>query len=69
MIKTHFPRCWEKIDGEGTTRLKVYGGWIVYSSVGDGGECMVFMPDPEHKWKLIPEPTDVLPLEEQKDDD
>lgn len=53
--KTFFPRIWEHIDGEGTTRLKVYGGWVIYSSLSEGTESMCFMPDPDHKWKLVPE--------------
>ena len=48
-----FPRIWEKIDEAGTMRLKVFGGWVIYSS-WEGTETMCFVPDPDHKWKLAP---------------
>ena len=51
--KTYFPRVWEEVDKEGTARLEIYGGWLVYSSFGDT-ETMCFVPDPEHKWILVP---------------
>ena len=55
-IKTKFfSRAWEKIDGEGTTRLNIWGGWLVWSSYNPGSESMTFVPDPEHRWKLVPE--------------
>ncbi len=48
-----FPRVWEKIDEAGTMRLKVFGGWVIYSS-WEGTETMCFVPDPDNKWKLAP---------------
>ena len=34
-----------------TTRLKVFGGWLV-KNMDDAGDCMVFVPDAQHEWKL-----------------
>lgn len=39
------------------SRLKVFGGWIVYSSSqNDNGdntaESMVYVPDPNHEWQV-----------------
>lgn len=48
-----FPRIWEDVDNSGTMRIKIYGGWIVYSSF-ESTETMCFVPDPDYKWKLIP---------------
>lgn len=48
---------WQRLDTE-TQRAKVFGGWIVRShDVDDCNnhytvESMVFVPDPEHKWKV-----------------
>lgn len=36
-----------------TVRAKVFGGWIVRSYAGENEECMVFIPDPEHEWRII----------------
>ena len=35
-------------------RLKVFGGWVVrnLSTSGEVGDSMVFVPDPNHEWKL-----------------
>lgn len=40
-----------------TERLQVIGGWIVKSSFNNSeknmyGESSVFVPDPNHEWKL-----------------
>lgn len=53
---------WEKISGENepwTLRAKVFGGWIVHTSNESYGqsecslsESMVFIPDPNHEWKI-----------------
>ncbi len=41
---------WEQIC-EGTSRLKVYGGWMVVTySERNEGECAIFVPDPDHRW-------------------
>ena len=48
----------DKFNAGSTYRAKVYGGWIV--RVFDTDDCnteivsesMVFVPDPEHKWKI-----------------
>ena len=56
MIKTKkfFPRVWETVDDDGVNRLKIYGGWLVWSSYAEGSESMTFISDPEHKWELVP---------------
>lgn len=54
-----FPRIWEDIDKSGTMRLRVFGGWVVYSRL-DKTETMCFMPDPKHKWELVPEGSAIL---------
>lgn len=58
---------WEQITGDGYTwRLLVFGGWLVrydndaltnvgpyHAQVGyQWRSCMVFVPDPQHKWDL-----------------
>jgi hypothetical protein len=40
-----------------TERLQVIGGWVVKSSFNNSeknmyGESSVFVPDPNHEWKL-----------------
>lgn len=43
----HFP------EADYTTRLKVWGGWIVKYVIGDGNSTacsMVFIPDSNHEW-------------------
>ncbi len=48
---------WEKLSQD-TIRLKVFGGWIVYTSERDDetgnptGACMVFIPDSNHEWEI-----------------
>ena len=39
---------WEKVDGDMTKRLAVYGGWLVV--VGD--RRPVFVVDDRHRWDL-----------------
>ena len=34
-------------------RLKIFGGWIVYSS-WESTETMCFIPDEKHQWILAP---------------
>lgn len=53
---------WEHI-GDKTQRAKVFGGWVLwkYDYAGtiwiDGNDndiemtCMVFIPDPDHRWE------------------
>jgi len=53
-IKTFFPRAWEAVDGDGVNRLKIHGGWLVWSSFVKGSESMTFVSDPAHEWKLVP---------------
>lgn len=48
------PFKWESI-GEGTTRSKVFGGWIVQDSMCDqegNTISMVFIADPNHEWEI-----------------
>ena len=51
---------WEAIE-EGTSRMKVPGGWIVRdvkyigNDIGPGAGCstaMIFIEDKEHEWKI-----------------
>ncbi len=49
------------INGCVTERAKVIGGWIVRTICWDGdyqcqSESSVFIPDPEHKWKIVDDP-------------
>jgi hypothetical protein len=47
---------------DNTERLKVFGGWIVRNVFDNSNDqenfdmdtrvCMVFIPDPNHDWKL-----------------
>ena len=52
--KVFFPRAWELVDNVGTNRLRVPGGWLIWSSYNENSESMTFMPDPKHLWKLVP---------------
>lgn len=54
IIKKFFPRAWEPIDSDGTNRLQIYGGWLIWSSYNEDSESMTFVPDPDHKWRLVP---------------
>lgn len=47
-----YPAIWESID-ETTSRRRVFGGWLVWSSVEDGSECMCYIPDKKHEWKIV----------------
>lgn len=54
-MKEIFYQTWQQF--RDFSRLKVFGGWIVYSSsLDDAGittaESMVYVPDPEHKWSI-----------------
>ena len=42
---------WETLE-IGTRRLKVFGGWIVNVFEPETGDALVFVPDPNHEWKL-----------------
>ena len=64
--KVFFPRVWEYIDGVNTQRIKVFGGWVVWSGTNDHSECMVFVPDPDHKWLLSPEPSPIAKKKRSK---
>ena len=50
MIKT-YPAVWETID-DTTSRRKVPGGWLVFSSMDEGSEAMCFLRDPKYEWKI-----------------
>ena len=50
-IKKTYPAIWDCIDVN-TYRRKVPGGWLVWSSVGEG-ECMCFLSDPKYKWVIV----------------
>ena len=52
--RVFFPRAWEVVDDQGTNRLKVFGGWLVWSCYNRDSECICFMSDPQHKWELVP---------------
>lgn len=46
-----------KTDGFRTCRAYVHGGWIVNHLTWSNeqkteSQCMVFIPDPEHKWEI-----------------
>ncbi len=46
---------WEKIDGTSasyTERTPVYRGWIVKTSHAGIAVTLVFIPDPNHEWKV-----------------
>jgi len=58
--KKHF---WEAVDSDhgsdmrdkGTQRARVEGGWLVRTTImwsAKPSVAMVFMSDPEHKWRL-----------------
>ncbi len=49
----NYPRDFEEITPRDYyKRLKVYGGWIVAFSPGQEVFSMIFISDPDHKWKL-----------------
>lgn len=71
---------WEVIE-DGTARVKVMGGWIVLrtkqthatgefkNKVGVNivnSESMIFIPDKEHAWQIIPPYVDTKPAESKK---
>ena len=51
LIKT-YPAIWETID-ESTSRRKVPGGWLVFSSIIEGSEAMCFLADPKFEWIIV----------------
>jgi hypothetical protein len=54
------PFKWEMLDinenkNIRTARSKVYGGWLINSCIDKQDTCcesMIFIPDPEHQWKI-----------------
>ena len=42
---------WEPIGQSDTWRAKVFGGWVLLRSDTDG-DCMIFIPDPNHEWQI-----------------
>jgi len=57
---------WELVEssevGDYTERLHVYGGWLVRTYFGLPATTlsMIFVPDPDHKWKIDDETTDPM---------
>lgn len=58
MKSKKYSRRWKEINDDkfvGCARLKIYGGWLVVAWTNYGinnKENLVYVPDPEHKWKL-----------------
>ena len=61
-MRKHYRWEWEKLD-EFNWRAKVIGGWLIKTRMfieGKRGvvmsESMVFIPDSEHQWGILPQP-------------
>ncbi len=50
-LKKVYPARWDQVDNN-TFRRKVPGGWLVWSSVGEG-ECMCFLSDKNYEWVIV----------------
>ena len=55
-MRKRFEWQWEELDSH-TRRAKVIGGWVVNSYLGKA-ESMVFVPDRDHEWHILPPPKD-----------
>ena len=42
---------WERVTLT-TSRLKVYGGWMVTTEAGTQQESSIYIPDPKHEWVI-----------------
>ena len=56
----------EELD-ENSWRVKVIGGWIVYSQItsnkGHVGLTSTFVQDRDHEWQVLPpKPADITPI-------
>ncbi len=58
-MRKRFEWQWEKLD-KNTKRAKVIRGWLVHTS-GGKSETMVFVPDLDHEWHILPPPKDPNP--------
>jgi hypothetical protein len=52
-MRTRIEWLWEPLDDE-TSRSKVYGGWLICHKSSVKSESMVFMPDRDHVWNIMP---------------
>lgn len=51
-MRTILPFKWEKIEID-AWRAKVVGGWVL-QTINNQSESMVFIPDPNHEWRIEP---------------
>lgn len=69
-MRKRFEWKWEVLENNPAThtkRSKIVGGWLVHHSTvttkGNISESMVFVPDRDHEWHILP-PINPNPLKE-----